>query len=196
MSIPNSENYAKLTWNSSSTGYPAGLTFGNLGGFTSSVDLTAGTDQPFLMLAFTDPNDPFLSTTSGDQILMIEFQPDTLSGPGDDTLALDPTSTQFNLFDNTLGVYLKSGQSDTNSIDGWIAADSGLSDDAIQELRIGIGLSGGSGPAESLTVNSADVTATPEPSSLMLLGTGLVSGAGMLVRRRRNKGTTSLTLAA
>lgn len=29
-------------------------------------------------------------------------------------------------------------------------------------------------------------TATPEPSSLMLLGTGLVSSAGMLMRRRRN----------
>jgi hypothetical protein len=26
---------------------------------------------------------------------------------------------------------------------------------------------------------------TPEPSSLMLLGTGLFSGAGMLMRRRR-----------
>jgi hypothetical protein len=29
------------------------------------------------------------------------------------------------------------------------------------------------------------VPETPEPSSLMLLGTGLVSGAGMLMRRRR-----------
>jgi hypothetical protein len=29
------------------------------------------------------------------------------------------------------------------------------------------------------------VTTTPEPNSLMLLGTGLVSGAGMLMRRRR-----------
>ena len=34
-------------------------------------------------------------------------------------------------------------------------------------------------------VSSVPVAATPEPSSLVMLGTGLISAAGMLVRRRR-----------
>ena len=35
------------------------------------------------------------------------------------------------------------------------------------------------------SIESSSTAVTPEPNSLMLLGTGLVSAAGMLVRRRR-----------
>jgi hypothetical protein len=191
MTIPNSQDYARLAWVPGDTGYPANLTLGNIEGATASVALTSGTDQPYYMLVFSDLGDSFLGTTTGDQIPMLEFQPTTLSGPGNDILALDPATTQFNVYDNTKGVYLDGGQADTNSLSGWIALDPGLSSDDIQQIRLAIGLSGGSGPAESLTVNSLEVTetaATPEPSSLFLLGIGLLGLAFVVFRKAKSPG--------
>jgi hypothetical protein len=189
MSIPNSQNYARLAWAPGNSGYPANLTLGNLGGITASVALTSSTDQPYYMLAFQAPNVSLGQTASTDQILMLEFQDSTLSGSGNDTLALAPNTTLFNLYDNTDGQYLLNGsenpqgQQNAQTLDYWLGLYPGLSSDDIQQIRLAIGMSGGSGPAESVTVNSADVTETPEPSSLLLLGTGLLGLAGMLRRK-------------
>jgi hypothetical protein len=186
MSITNALNYAKLTWgvyptdSVNTVGYPA-LTLGAFLGASANVTgLTGG--NPFYELAFTDASDTLGQTLATDQILMIEFQGSTVSGS---TMGLDPNATEFSLYDNTSGVYLKAGQADVNTVAGWLAFDPALTTESLQEIRIGQGLAGGSGPAQSATVNSFDITtaSAPEPSSVILLVTMLLAVA--FVTRKR-----------
>jgi len=148
-------------------GYPVDLTFGTLAGVTADVTGSQGM-QPYYMLGLTDPATDFLGATAGDQILMIENQSQTLSG---DTLALDPNTTLFDLFDNDTNVYLAGGQSDTHTLAGWLAIYPSLADVSLQFVEIGIGSAVPSdlGPLASDTVNSLDITAVPEPTALLLL---------------------------
>jgi hypothetical protein len=199
MSIPNQTGYAKLTWDPTVAGYPAGLTLGNLLSINAVINGQTG-DDPFYMLAFTDNNDPFLDTTNGDQILLIEFQPTTVSNGGL-AMAVDPNSTLFNLYDNTIGCYLlpsggcnSSGQQDANSLATWFSQDSSLAGDALQQVRIGIGMAGGSGPGVSVTVDSLDIeggpAAVPEPTSLLLLLT-VVGATGLGIQRKQARSRRS-----
>jgi PEP-CTERM motif len=184
ISIPASTDYGKLTFGSGTSGYPPGLTLGGLSGLSSDVLFTSGgSEQPYYLLAFTDSSVSLGQASAADQILMIEFQSSALSGS---TLAADPNLTRFNLYDNSTGNYLGTGQSDTNTLNGWLGKYSALGSESLQGIWVGEGLTGGDSGAETLTVNSltVDYKPVPEPASVAIFCTGLI---GLGAARRRNR---------
>jgi hypothetical protein len=192
MNIPTESDYARLAWDSTE-GLPAGLTLGTLAGLSDNVVFTAGQagDQPYYMLAFIDPTHGLGQTFATDQILMLELQTTNLAG---NTMTFDANTTQINLFDNTQGFYLNGGlggQQDTKSLAGWISIDPFLASESLQQVRVGIGLSPGGISPDALTVNSLDISTTPnaavpEPTSILLLLTVVgITGKG-IQRRLRN----------
>jgi hypothetical protein len=184
LSIPAETDYGKLMFNSSMSGYPAGLTFGNLSSISANVAFSGQPgDQPYYLLAFTDASNSLGQASATDQILMIEFQSSTLSG---NTLAVDPSATLFNLYDNNTGIYLQGGQQNKDTISGWLTSHSSLANESLQGIWLGIGLAGGGTSPETLTVNSLSVAAVPEPETyaMLLAGLGLL---GFMARRRKQK---------
>ena len=182
--IPTEGDYARLMWDSTVAAYPAGLTLGNLAGLSADVIFTGQPgDQPYYMLAFTDNAKSLGQAAAGDQILMLEFQnTGNLSG---NTMTFNPNTTLVNLFDNFTGTYLQGGQQDAKTLAGWLAADSSLASESLQQVRTAIGLAGGGILPESLTVNSLTITsAVPEPTSLLLLLT-VVGATGLGIRRKQ-----------
>ena len=182
--IADSTSYGKLQFQSGITGFPTGLTLGGLSGISASANVlftSNGTDQPYFLLPFVDSSDSLGQGSATDQILLIEFQANTLSG---NTLGLNPSTTLFNLYDNTTGVFLQGGQADTETLDGWLSTFAILGTDQLQGIWIGEGLTGGDTGADSLTVNS--LTVTPLPAALPLFATGL-GALGLLGRRRKRK---------
>ena len=142
--IPASTDYGKLLFNSGMPGFPPGLTLGGLSGGSASANVvftSQGTDQPFFLLPFVDSSNSLGQGAATDQILLIEFQTNALSG---NTLGLDPSATLFNLYDNTTSTYLQGpdGQHNTKTLDGWLSAFAVLSADQLQGIWIGEGLTG------------------------------------------------------
>ena len=155
-----------------------GLTLGNLVSLDASVVFTADvkSDQPYFELEVDD-----LSS------LMLEFQPSgNLSG---NDMIVDPSTTLFNLWNYYTGVYM-GGQQNAHTLDYWLAQNPGWSNYSIEYVGVGTGLDGGcTAPcSETLQINDLEVntnTPTPEPTSLLLFGTGIASLAGMLRRKLR-----------
>jgi len=182
LTIPNdSVDGASIYFSNAQTG----LTLGNVASIGASVAFSSdvASDEPYYVFDFHDTSGVF-GETAGDKILFLENQSPNVSGS---SMSLSPTATLFDVYDDTTGLYLNGGQSNVKTLDQLLAADPGLSSDPTY-IGIAIGDDGGcAGPcSESLTVNSFTVNetaATPEPSSFLLLGTGLASLAGMARRR-------------
>jgi len=181
MSITDQDISAGIAWLSGYTSNYPSLTIGDLAGATANVVDFKGVQEPYYELGFYDPNSNF-SQDPTDHILMIENQSSTLNG---NTMALDPNSTLFDLYDNTTGVYLQGGQ--IHTLAGWFGTDSFLAGESLRYVEIGFGYAGSSGPGVSFTVNSVDL-AVPEPTSLLLLLTLVgATGLGVRVKRLRNR---------
>lgn len=177
---PNANNTTQVAGQYWDTG-SIGLTVGNLVSLDVSVIYTAASgDQPFFEFDISDPSGNIFGTAQNGatEIGMVEFQAVNLSG---NDMIVDPSTTLFNI--STQYGYIL-GQSTVHTLDDWLLLYPALASASIDWVGVGL-YPDGSSSSQTLTVNALDVTETPEPSSLLLLGTGLAGLAGMLRRKLR-----------
>ncbi|MGN6591121.1 MAG: PEP-CTERM sorting domain-containing protein [Sphingomicrobium sp.] len=132
-------------------------------------------------MSFIDGINSLGRVNAADQILLIEFQPTTLAG---NTLGSIPLqSVQFiRQYSMRVPARLPIGQ---NTLDAWLSMFAALGSEQLQGNWIAEGLTATNTGAESLTINSLDVAATPLPATLPLFAGGLGALGYFGIRRKR-----------
>lgn len=140
-----------------------GTATGSLSGFTTNNPVTTVSGFNYAPATFTTPLQVFTSTESGSTLsyylMSILSSTDTQTPLGGQTIS--------DLRILGMGYFTLTGFNQTSATFD-LSSESGIT------------------PTISFSDTSFAVAATPEPNSLLLMGTGLLGAAGLLFSRRRN----------